>query len=254
MEPASVLTDAWCELRAFTDARIALGRAGSGLPTSALQQLRVAQARARDAVHAKLTTSAVARQLQRRGHDVLIVRSAAADRSTYLARPDLGRRLDDTSRHELKRAAGKLHRSDAAFILVDGLSAAAIERHAVSLLDLVIPRLAKEGWALAPIVIVRQGRVAVGDEISRALKAKMAVVLIGERPGMSAPDSLGAYLIWQPHRGVTDAERNCISNIRPEGLSYQDAARTLVQLMCEARRLRLTGTQLTRLARIGQPG
>lgn len=245
MERALVTSDPWRELRTFTGARIALGRAGGSLPTGASLELRLAQARARDAVHAELASPGVAEQLENRGYRVLTAHSAAANRRIYLLRPDLGRRLDGASRQKLKRAAAKLSASDAVFVLADGLSAAAIERHAAILLDLVIARLVRDGWTLAPIVVVRQGRVAVGDEITRTLNAEMAAVLIGERPGLSAPDSLGVYLTWQPRPGVTDAQRNCISNIRPEGLPYQDAARTLVHLMCEARRLRVTGVQLS---------
>ena len=167
--------------------------------------------------------------------------SAAADRRAYLLRPDLGRRLDDSSRRNLTDAAGKF---DVAFVLADGLSAAAIDRHAAMLLELVIPPLTQLQWTIAPIVVAHQARVAIGDEIAQALGAQMVAVLIGERPGLSASDSLGAYVTWQPRPGVTDAGRNCLSNIRPEGLGYEAAARTLIHLISEARRRQLTGVAL----------
>jgi ethanolamine ammonia-lyase small subunit len=175
---------------------------------------------------------------------VLIVHSAASDRATYLLRPDRGRRLDDSSRRVLEGAAATVSSRDACFVLADGLSAAAINRHAVALLDLTIPRLLEERWTIAPIVIVRQGRVAIGDEIAAVLGAGIVAILIGERPGLSASDSLGAYLTYRPRPDVTDADRNCISNIRPEGLPYEQAARTMLHLIGEARRRKLSGVRL----------
>jgi ethanolamine ammonia-lyase small subunit len=241
MDRTPVISDPWRELRSLTDARIALGRAGGSLPTGALLDLRLAHAHARDAVHAELAAGALAEKLTRCGYEVLTVRSQAADRRTYLLRPDLGRRLDDSSRPNLQSAAGKF---EAAFVLADGLSAAAIDRHAPTLLDLLIPRLIEQGWTIAPIVIALQARVAIGDDIARVLGAEIVAVLIGERPGLSAPDSLGAYLTWQPRAEVTDADRNCVSNVRPEGLCYKEAAHTLIHLMSEARRRKLTGVAL----------
>ena len=244
MDRTIVSADPWRALRSLTGARIALGRAGGSLPTRALLELRLAQARARDAVHEEFATTGLVEDLKRRGYEVMVVHSAAADRCSYLLRPDLGRRLDDSSRRNLESAAGKFPPGDAGFVLADGLSAAAIDRHAMALLDLVTPRLAEQGWTIAPLVVVRQGRVAIGDEIAQMLGAQMVVVLIGERPGLSAPDSLGAYLTWRPRPGVTDADRNCVSNIRPEGLAYEQAARTLIHLMRQARRHKLTGVRL----------
>jgi ethanolamine ammonia-lyase small subunit len=244
MDRTVVTADPGRALHSLTDARIALGRAGGSLPTRALLELRLAQARARDAVHEELATVGLAEDLKRRGYEVIVVHSAAADRRSYLLRPDFGRRLDDSSRCKLESAARKFPSGDAALVLADGLSAAAIERHAIALLDLVTPRLAEQGWTIAPLVVVRQGRVAIGDEIAQTLGAQIVVVLIGERPGLSAPDSLGVYLTWRPRPGVTDAERNCVSNIRPEGLAYQQAARTLIHLMTQARRRKLTGVRL----------
>jgi ethanolamine ammonia-lyase small subunit len=216
------------DLRAFTPARVGIGRTGDSLPTSELLRFQLDHARARDAVHEPLDPASL-------GVPHVLVRSAAPDRATYLRRPDLGRRLAvDT---QLPRGD-----YDAAFVIVDGLSAPAVHRHAVPLLDAVTPLL--ESWRLAPLTVALQGRVAIGDEIGARLGARLVVVLIGERPGLTSPDSLGAYLTWDPRPGRTDAERNCISNIRPEGLSYQAAAGTLVFLMSAARSRRLSGVAL----------
>ena len=219
----------------FTPARVGLGRAGNSLPTRDLLDFQLAHARARDAVHATLDPASLLLP-------GVIVASAAPDRITYLRRPDLGRKLSDESRVRLQGlAAGQC---DAVFVVADGLSALAIHRHAKSLLEAVVPRLQSLGWQLAPLVIAEQGRVAIGDDIGQILNARLAVVLIGERPGLSSPDSLGVYLTWDPKPGRTDAERNCISNIRTEGLSYAAAAEKLVFLMTEARRLKLSGVML----------
>jgi ethanolamine ammonia-lyase small subunit len=216
------------DLRAFTPARVGIGRTGDSLPTSELLRFQLDHARARDAVHEPLDPASL-------GVPHVLVRSAAPDRATYLRRPDLGRRLAvDT---QLPRGD-----YDAAFVIVDGLSAPAVHRHAVPLLDAVTPLL--ESWRLAPLTVALQGRVAIGDEIGARLGARLVVVLTGERPGLTSPDSLGAYLTWDPRPGRTDAERNCISNIRPEGLSYQAAAGTLVFLMSAARSRRLSGVAL----------
>lgn len=178
----------------------------------------------------------------------VVVASAARNRDEYLKRPDFGRRLSDDSRERLAPLRAEY---DAAFVVADGLSALAVHRHAVPLLDVVLHNL---GWRIAPVVIVEQGRVAIGDEIGAILGARMVVVLIGERPGLSSPDSLGAYLTWQPHPGRTDAERNCISNIRAEGLSYAAAAHKLLFLMNESRRLKLSGVRLKEDAQALPPG
>jgi ethanolamine ammonia-lyase small subunit len=216
------------DLRAFTPARVGIGRTGDSLPTSELLRFQLDHARARDAVHEPLDPGSL-------GVPHVLVRSAAPNRATYLRRPDLGRRLAvDT---QLPRGD-----YDAAFVIVDGLSAPAVHRHAVPLLDAVTPLL--ESWRLAPLTVALQGRVAIGDEIGARLGARLVVVLTGERPGLTSPDSLGAYLTWDPRPGRTDAERNCISNIRPEGLSYQAAAGTLVFLMSAARSRRLSGVAL----------
>jgi ethanolamine ammonia-lyase small subunit len=237
---------AWAaQLRALTPARVGLGRTGVSLETSDLLDFQRCHAQARDAVHARLESAALAAELGKlTGGVILRLHSAAADRVTYLQRPDLGRTLDEPSRNLLVEA--ELVGCDAALVVADGLSALAVERHAMPLLTELLPRL--QGWSLAPISIVEQGRVAIGDEIGAALGAEIAVVLIGERPGLSSPDSLGAYITWNPKPGRTDAERNCISNIRPEGLSYAQAAAQLGFILAAARRLRLTGVALNEQA------
>ena len=227
-------TDPWETLRAATRARVGLGRAGDGLTTAENLRLAAAHAQARDAVHTALDTEAVVTALGERAGPV--VHSQAADRAEYLQRPDRGRRLADD--HGL--VAGD---HDLAVVVADGLSATAVAEHAVGLLDALLPRL--EGWAVAPVVVAEQARVALGDGIAVALGARMVLVLIGERPGMSAPDSLGAYLTFDPRPGRVDSERNCVSNIRPpDGLTYDAAAEVLAALMTESFRLQLSGVGL----------
>ena len=230
--------DLTARLRALTPARVALGRTGVSQRTGDLLDFQRAHAQARDAVHAQLEASTLAANLAAiTGQEVLVMHSAAMDRATYLQRPDLGRRLSQASRAKLP--AGNW---DLALIVADGLSAVAVERHASPLLQQLLPRL--EGWRLAPIAVVEQGRVAIGDEIGAALGAQLSVVLIGERPGLSSPDSLGAYITWNPGPGRTDAERNCISNIRIGGLDYITAATQLSYYLTEARHRQLTGIPL----------
>lgn len=241
--------DAWAAFRQLTPARIGLGRAGVSLPTRAHLDFQLAHARARDAVHLALDAAALATELARAlahtGIDIATVRSAARDRTEYLQRPDLGRRLDDASRARLSTcAAGEAAPPDVAFVVADGLSAAAASRHAAPVLERLVPRLAVSEWRIAPVAVAEQGRVALGDEIGELLGAPLALVLLGERPGLSSPDSLGAYLTWAPTPGRRDAERNCVSNIRPEGLGYAAAADRLLFFLTEARRRRLTGIAL----------
>ncbi len=233
------------ELRALTPARVGLGRTGVSLETSDLLDFQRCHAQARDAVHARLESAALAAALgDLTGGTILRLHSAAPDRMTYMQRPDLGRTLDEPSRALL--AEQSADEVDLALVIADGLSALAIDRHALPLLAELLPRL--ERLRLAPMCVVEQGRVAIGDEIGAALGAEIAVVLIGERPGLSSPDSLGAYITWNPKPGRTDAERNCISNIRPEGLSYAQAAAQLGFILAAARRLRLTGVALKQQA------
>jgi ethanolamine ammonia-lyase small subunit len=235
--------DPWQALRALTPARIALGRAGQSLPTRAHLEFQLAHARARDAVHEALDVARLREALAAAGLETAEARSAAPDRDTYLQRPDLGRRLDPTSRAALHDSAAP-GGVDAAVVVADGLSARAAQAHAPPLLAALVPRLCQAGWRLAPAVVALQARVALGDEVGALLNARLVLVLLGERPGLSAPHSLGAYLTWDPRPGRTDAERNCVSNIRPEGLVPALAAGRLHHLMLEAARLRLSGVRL----------
>jgi ethanolamine ammonia-lyase small subunit len=243
-------------LRALTPARVALGRTGVSLQTRDLLDFQRAHAQARDAVHARLESAALAAEIESSIRPaVLRLHSAATSRAEYLQRPDLGRKLNETSRAQL---ANRLSLSnppapvDLALIIADGLSSLAVERHVSPLLNELLPALAS--WKLAPICIVEQGRVAIGDEIGSALAAQISLVLIGERPGLSSPDSLGAYITWDPRLGRTDAERNCISNIRVEGLSYPQAAAQLGFYLTEARRRQLTGVALKEEAHLLKEG
>ena len=234
--------DPWARLGELTPARIALGRAGSGLPTRALLAFSLAHARARDAVHAAFDARATEAAIQALGFETFQVSSAAPDRATYLGRPDLGRQLSADSRAELAARPGDLR--DLAFVVADGLSSAAVHAHAAGLLAAMQPWIERAGWRVAPVAVASQARVALGDEIGEALGARAVAVLIGERPGLSSPDSLGVYLTFEPRAGRSDAERNCISNIRAEGLGYDEAAFKLAWLIGEALRLRLTGVDL----------
>lgn len=219
-------------LKEFTPARVVLGRTGHSLPTVELLRFQLDHARARDAVYEEPDPRSL-------GVPHLLLHSAAPDRATYLRRPDLGRRLDDASRSMLVDGD-----YDAAFVIADGLSAPAVHRHAVPVLEAITPLLAADDWKLAPLTVVLQGRVAIGDEIGELLGARLVAVLIGERPGLTSPDSLGIYLTWNPRPGRTDAERNCISNVRTEGIGYCLAAHKLHFLMREARARRLSGVAL----------
>ena len=228
----------WTDLRRFTPARVGLGRAGNGLPTAVHLAFQADHAAARDAVHATLDVTGLQAELTQAGIGSLAVHSAAPDRQTYLRRPDLGRRLLDTDHARLPIMPGAM-----LFVVCDGLSAVAVQRHAAPLLTRVIPPL-RAAHPVAPVVIATQGRVALGDDIGGTMGAEAVAVLIGERPGLSAADSLGIYLTWQPRPGRTDAERNCISNIRPAGLPIPQAAAKLLWLIEAMRRLRLTGVAL----------
>lgn len=231
-------------LRTLTSARIGLGLTGPTIPTREHLLFQLDHALARDAVHAQLDVPAIRRALDQRSLTNLTVASAASpgkhDRATYLRRPDLGRTLSPDSRRLLEQhASANPTPPDLVCILADGLSSRAIEHHAIPLLDALAPRI-----SLGPFVIATGARVALGDEIGQILGARLAVVFIGERPGLSSPDSLGVYVTWQPRVGRTDAERNCISNIRSEGLSYTTAATRIVFYVQEAQRLQSTGVAL----------
>ncbi|MES2611387.1 MAG: ethanolamine ammonia-lyase subunit EutC [Pseudomonadota bacterium] len=238
--------DPWGDLRAHTAARLALGRAGTAIPTRELLDFGLAHAQARDAVHLPLDADALAVQLTGLGCTTLRVAGAAPDRATYLLRPDLGRRLGGADAQRLRgQADGDAPEAgcDLLLVVADGLSALATERNAVPLVQAIVCT-APPGWRIGPVVIATQARVALGDEVGALLGARMVAVLIGERPGLSSPDSLGIYLTWHPQAGRSDAERNCISNVRPEGLAPAAAAARLWWLCAEARRLGLTGIGL----------
>jgi len=226
----------WRRLRQLTAARIGLPRSGASLATESLLDFRLSHARARDAVHAALDVDALRADLLPLGLPVLQCRSEAAERQRYLLRPDLGRRLDADSRERLLSCGQR--GLDLCITVADGLSATAGQQHAAALLGHLVPLLREQGWLLAPLVLLEQGRVAAGDDIGEALDVKCMVILVGERPGLSSPDSLGAYMTWMPKVGRTDAERNCVSNIRPEGFPLAEAARKIAWL---ADRMRTEG-------------
>ncbi|MFZ4745384.1 MAG: ethanolamine ammonia-lyase subunit EutC [Sphingomonas sp.] len=222
-------------LGALTQARVLLGRAGQSMPTRALLDFQLDHARARDAVQTSLDVAALGAAI---GRPLTVVRSQARDRTDYLRRPDLGRLL-----HQNDAALIPETRDMLAIVIADGLSATAVQAHAAPLIAALVARL--PDWTIAPLVVGLRARVALGDDIGEALGADLSVVLIGERPGLSAHDSLGAYLTWAPHRGRRDSERNCVSNIRPpHGLSYAAAADTIVALLRAARHQQLTGVGL----------
>jgi len=239
----TITPDHWQSLRRATSARIALGRAGGSLPTQAWLDFKSAHAAARDAVHYEFDAGQLASEIGAIGSPVVIVDTVASDRRTYLSRPDLGRRLDEPSRYLLQQmqTSGE---NDLVIIVCDGLSALAVHRQSCQLLQALLPKLKADGWRIAPIVVARFGRVALEDEVGQLLGAQLALMLIGERPGLGSPDSLGAYVVYMPKPGNTDACRNCVSNIRPEGLPIEAAAETLRYLLVEARRRRLSGVQL----------
>jgi ethanolamine ammonia-lyase small subunit len=251
------------DLNQYTPARVSLGRAGSGLPTRDLLEFQLAQAQARDAVHAALDLNGLMNELAHRGLHPISLKSAAANRLEYLRNPGFGRTLSPESATKLEatrnestsnQSAGSQSTPiDLVFILADGLSAIAVDRHALPLIDATLPLLQNANWSIGPACVVEQARVAIGDSVGEALGAQFSVVLIGERPGLSSPDSLGIYLTWEPRPGCTDAERNCISNIRPEGLSYDEAARRLCYLLTEGRKRRLTGVALKDGPSVGRP-
>lgn len=246
-----VTENAWSKLNAFTDARVGLGRSGISVPTKHLLAFQLAHAQAIDAVHTQLDSGALSKALLEqdwakdwtKNCAPLMLHSRATDRATYLQRPDYGRRLDEESANKLdEHRASTTQNYDLAIVVVDGLSSLAIEQNTLPFLHALSSHI--NDWKLAPICFVKQGRVAIGDDICERLNAKCVLVLIGERPGLSSPDSLGLYLTWGGKVGFTDAYRNCISNVRPAGLVYQEAARKAFYLLNEARALKLSGVKL----------
>jgi len=267
VEDALVIANPWRALRQHTPARIGLGRAGHSLPTREHLEFQLAHARARDAVYYEFDSQPLVSELTKQGFETLQVHSRAENRLIYLQQPDMGRRLNqescellqnykDNNPHPYPQAGFSLRKGEenqaqiagynyeAVFVLADGLSAQAVLRNALPLFNLVSGELLQKSWRVAPVVIANQSRVALGDEIGELLRAEQVAIFIGERPGLSAPDSLGVYLTYNPEVGRLESDRNCISNIRPEGLSYQEAADTLLYLMREARQRKTSGVAL----------
>lgn len=240
-EKSPVLPGRFAELARLTPARIALGRTGASLPIREVLRFGLAHAQARDAVHAPFRPDGVTAQLAGLGTETLAVESAAHSRADYLRRPDWGRSLSPESLTALQARRGRF---DLAIVVADGLSSTAVHQNATPLVEAVLPFLQRQSLTLAPVVIASQARVALGDAAGQALGARMVLVLIGERPGLSSPDSLGAYLTLAPRIGLTDEARNCISNIRPGGMGFAEAAFRLAWLIDQGFRRSLTGVDL----------
>jgi ethanolamine ammonia-lyase small subunit len=236
--------DPWLSLDRFTAARIALGRAGGSVRTETLLDFRLAHARAKDAVELSFDVASLAAALSASGIDTARLETEAADRRAFLLRPDQGRRLAAHSRAELTTRAGGWGRRDLCIVVSDGLSALAAERQVPALLAALMPALYQRGISVYPVLIAPFARVKLADEVGELLGARHALILLGERPGLSSPDSLGAYLTYQPRAACTDADRNCVSNIRPEGLPWGEAAGTLLELLFESVRLGVSGVAL----------
>ncbi|MGN6646477.1 MAG: ethanolamine ammonia-lyase subunit EutC [Cytophaga sp.] len=232
--------DYWQELRNFTHARIAMGRAGNAMPTSEILSLRMAHALARDAVQAEIKADWLNEKLFQLGLNVQRVKSQAQDRVDYIRNPNKGRLLHGQSRQQLESL--RTDKTDLCIIFADGLSADAVNIHAIPFIELLLKELAY--WNIAPIILAEQGRVGLSDPIGEALNAQISLILLGERPGLSAPTSLGAYITYMPRSGNTDEKRNCVSNIQPAGLSYQQAVYKISYLLHEIRSQQLSGVQL----------
>ncbi len=240
----TVIHNPWDGLKKFTAARIALGRCGSSLPTGELLDFQLAHARAKDAVYAALDYDTLKSDIERiTGSGALVLESMVRDRAEYLKRPDLGRRLSKESR-ELIVALNITEGSDVSLTVSEGLSAFAIDRNIRPFFELLMPDLESAGLSMAPVCLVRQGRVAAADETGSLLCSRIAVIFIGERPGLSSPDSMGIYITYNPRPGTTDERRNCISNVRPEGMSYRAGVSKLMYLIRQALRLGMSGVAL----------
>ena len=243
--PTSIHEDEWQKLKQFTDARIALGRAGCSIPTKAMLDFQLAHAQAKDAVYQDLDTHLLSTKLEKLGLNSIVIQSQAADKATYLKRPDLGRQLNTESTQKLKQYRDKKPETyDVLIVIGDGLSAFAIEQNAVNLIASLKNEIELNGWKIAPIIISLGSRVALGDHVAEILNVKMLVMMIGERPGLSSPDSMGIYYTYNAKSGSSDAERNCISNIRPAGLSIQIATHRLINLMQNSQKLGYSGVNL----------
>ncbi len=242
IDTTTLQPDCWSELREFTDARIALGRTGASLPTREVLGFSLSHARAKDAIHTPFDRATLKAKLKQMGLDSIYVSSAALNRAIYLTRPDLGRKLSDNSRTELK--GHDYPPVDIAIVVGDGLSSKAVHKQSLPLIAYLLPYLNELKLSVAPVVLAEQSRVALGDEVGSLLNAKMVVVLIGERPGLSSPDSLGIYITYNPEVGRLDSDRNCISNVRPEGLNHDKAAFKLAWLIENAFSSQKTGIEL----------
>lgn len=238
-EKQLVQTDIWDFLQSYTSARIACGRAGHSLPTKELLQFQADHAQARDAVYSSLDIQNIQDRIL---HETVVLQSKANTRAQYLQRPDWGRQLSDPSKQILKDIVDTPQ--DIAIVVADGLSANAVNTHAIPVVNGLLNVLIQHHWRIAPIALVEQGRVAVADEIASAFKAEIVLILIGERPGLSSPDSMGAYLTYQPSVGITDERRNCVSNIRPEGLNYPAAIEKILYLLTEMKTQQISGVNL----------
>ncbi len=239
----SIAYDPWQHLNQFTSARIALGRTGMSLPTRANLDFQLAHALARDAVHIALDFTQLTQRLNQLGYATQILQSQAENEAMYLQRPDLGRLLSLASLADLQ--AQPPLAVDVVIIIADGLSSKAIEHHAVSFIELLLPSLQTKAFQMSPLCLVKHGRVAIGDAIAEHYNARLCILLIGERPGLSSPDSMGIYFTYQAKTGIsTDADRNCISNIHSNGLSYEQALKKLLFLMDGAEKLQLSGVSL----------
>lgn len=232
------------QLKQFTTARIGIGRTGAGIPLKQSLELKLAHAHARDAVYSELDTDKLSSELKQFDTPVLLLHSEAVYREMYLQRPDLGRLLNKESIELIKDYSDSKADIDIVITIADGLSATGVNYHAISLLKVLVPQLQSAGMKLGPIILVKQGRVAVADEIGIHLKAKLSLILIGERPGLSSADSMGCYITYSPKPGLTDESRNCISNIRPHGLAFKSASRKIFYLIQEAFKRKLSGIGL----------
>ncbi len=237
-----IQTDPWQSLRAFTTARIALGRTGNAMPLDAVLQIKLAHAHARDAVYSQLETTELLNELQPLTEVIVVIESRITSRSQYLKRPDLGRILSNESIEKISQLNNE--NKGISIVLADGLSAKAINKHALPVLQHLLPLLYKSGYEILPVCLATQARVALGDHIGSLLKADLTLMLIGERPGLTSPESMSAYITYQPMQGRTDESRNCISNIRPEGLHYNLAADKIFYFVQQSLRLQLSGTML----------
>ena len=238
----SILNDPWLKLKEFTDARIALGRTGCSLPTDEWLGFSLAHARARDSINMPFERDKIARQLHDIDMDVVYAESSASSRAAFVRRPDLGRHLSDESRSQLEKMNYK--GADVLIVIGDGLSSKAVHKQAVPLIREFLPYMQELGMSVGPVVLANESRVALGDDIAEEMHCGLVAMLIGERPGLSSPDSLGVYMTYKPFAGRLESERNCISNIRPEGLSYERAAFKLAWLVEMAYEKNVSGTAL----------